>query len=40
MGAMQECIDTYGGLIWSLARRYLSTGSEAEEEKETDVQHA
>ncbi len=29
--AVQECINTYGGLIWSLARRMLSNSDEAED---------
>ena len=29
--AVQECIDRYGGLIWSLARRMLSDASQAED---------
>jgi len=29
--AVQECLDTYGGLIWSLARRMLSNSEEAED---------
>ena len=29
--AVQECINTYGGLIWSLARRMLSNSEEAED---------
>jgi RNA polymerase sigma-70 factor (ECF subfamily) len=31
MGAMQECIDEYGGLIWSLARRFCASPFEAED---------
>jgi len=31
MAAMQECIDTYSGLIWSLAHRVLPSASEAED---------
>ncbi|NNF42218.1 MAG: sigma-70 family RNA polymerase sigma factor [Phycisphaerales bacterium] len=30
MAAMQGCIDTFGGLVWSLARRFLAP-SEAED---------
>lgn len=30
-GAVRECIDRYGGLIWSLARRLLHTQAEAED---------
>jgi RNA polymerase sigma-70 factor (ECF subfamily) len=30
-GAVQECIDRYGGLIWSLARRLIHTQAEAED---------
>ncbi len=30
-GAVQECIDRYGGLVWSLARRFLANQSEAED---------
>lgn len=29
--AVQECIDTYGNLIWSLARRYLRNSANAED---------
>jgi RNA polymerase sigma-70 factor (ECF subfamily) len=29
--AVQECIDQYGGLIWSVARRLLGNHSEAED---------
>lgn len=29
--AVQECLNTYGGLIWSLARRMLSNVEEAED---------
>lgn len=29
--AVQECIDTYGNLIWSIARRYLRNSSLAED---------
>jgi RNA polymerase sigma factor (sigma-70 family) len=29
--AVQECIDTYGGLVWSLARKLSPTSSEAED---------
>jgi RNA polymerase sigma-70 factor (ECF subfamily) len=29
--AVQECIDTYGGLIWSIARRYLRNSNVAED---------
>lgn len=31
MAAMQECIDEYSGLVWSLARRASISPSEAEE---------
>jgi RNA polymerase sigma-70 factor (ECF subfamily) len=31
MSAMQSCMDTYGGLVWSLARRLCPTASEAED---------
>ncbi|MHC5004355.1 MAG: RNA polymerase sigma factor [Planctomycetota bacterium] len=31
MSAMQDCIDTYGGLVWSLARRFCPTAAEAED---------
>ena len=30
-GAVAECVDTYGGLVWSLARRTLNRPSEAED---------
>ena len=29
--AMRECIDAHGGLVWSLARRFLSNRAEAED---------
>ena len=29
--AVQECIDQYGGLIWSVARRFLRNHAEAED---------
>jgi len=29
--AVQECMDTYGGLVWSLARRYTPTAADAED---------
>lgn len=29
--AVQDCIDQYGGLVWSLARRMLSNSDEAED---------
>lgn len=29
--AVQECIDRYGGLVWSLARRFTSTEPDAED---------
>ncbi|MBL8756981.1 MAG: sigma-70 family RNA polymerase sigma factor [Phycisphaerae bacterium] len=29
--AMQSCMDTYGALVWSLARRFCPTASEAED---------
>ena len=29
--AVQECIDTYGGLVWSLARKLSPTSAEAED---------
>ena len=28
---MRECLDRYSGLVWSLARRFLGTSSEAED---------
>jgi RNA polymerase sigma-70 factor (ECF subfamily) len=31
MAAMQDCIDEYGGLIWSLARRFCPSPAEAED---------
>jgi RNA polymerase sigma-70 factor (ECF subfamily) len=31
MAAMQECIDEYGGLIWSLARRLCPSPAQAED---------
>ncbi|MFG0284608.1 MAG: RNA polymerase sigma factor [Phycisphaerales bacterium JB039] len=29
--AAQECLDTYGGLVWSLVRRFLRNRSDAED---------
>ena len=29
--AVQDCLDTYGGLVWSLARRMLPDANEAED---------
>lgn len=29
--AVQQCLDTYGGLVWSLARRMLSNADDAED---------
>ncbi len=29
--AVQECLDTYGGLVWSLARRMSPNGDDAED---------
>lgn len=29
--AVKECMDTYGGLVWSLARRYLDSAADAED---------
>lgn len=29
--AVQECLNTYGGLVWSLARRMLANSEEAED---------
>jgi RNA polymerase sigma-70 factor (ECF subfamily) len=29
--AVKECMDTYGGLVWSLARRYSDSASDAED---------
>lgn len=31
MAAMQACMEAYGGLVWSLARRFCPTTSEAED---------
>jgi RNA polymerase sigma factor (sigma-70 family) len=31
MMAMQSCMDTYGGLVWSLARKFSPSASEAED---------
>ncbi len=31
MAAMQGCIDEYGGLIWSLARRFCASPTDAED---------
>ena len=31
MAAMQECIDHYGPLIWSLARRFSANATDAED---------
>jgi RNA polymerase sigma-70 factor (ECF subfamily) len=30
-GAVRECMDTYGGLVWSLARRYSESAADAED---------
>jgi RNA polymerase sigma-70 factor, ECF subfamily len=30
-GAVKECLDRYSGLVWSLARRFLGSSSEAED---------
>lgn len=30
-GAVNECLDRYGDLVWSLARRYLRNGADAED---------
>ncbi len=30
-GAVADCIETYSGLVWSLARRFLSNEADAEE---------
>ena len=30
-GAMASCVDRYANLIWSLARRFTSGGTEAED---------
>ncbi|MGD8339849.1 MAG: sigma-70 family RNA polymerase sigma factor [Gammaproteobacteria bacterium] len=29
--AVKECMDTYGGLVWSLARRYSESAADAED---------
>ena len=31
VGAMQQCIEQYGGLIWSLSRRMTASSTDAEE---------
>jgi RNA polymerase sigma factor (sigma-70 family) len=31
MAAMQECLDEYGGLVWSLARRFCASPADAED---------
>ncbi len=31
LAAVQECIDRYGGLVWSLARRFLAGQADAED---------
>ena len=31
MAAMQECINQYGGLVWSLARRFSASAADAED---------
>jgi RNA polymerase sigma factor (sigma-70 family) len=36
--AVQECIDRYGGLVWSLARQYTAGGSGGQAETEDAVQ--
>lgn len=30
-GAVRECMDQYGGLVWSLARRYSESAADAED---------
>ena len=30
-GAVQECLDTYGGLVWSIARKLLRNSDDAED---------
>jgi len=30
-GALEECLDRYGGLVWSLARRFSATPADAED---------
>lgn len=30
-GAVEDCLDTYGGLVWSIARRMLRDANEAED---------
>jgi RNA polymerase sigma-70 factor (ECF subfamily) len=30
-GAVEECLDRYGGLVWSIARRFSSSTSDAED---------
>jgi RNA polymerase sigma-70 factor (ECF subfamily) len=30
-GAVEECLDQYGGLVWSLARRYFARHTDAED---------
>lgn len=30
-GAVRECIDRFSGLVWSLARRFCTSGTEAED---------
>jgi DNA-directed RNA polymerase specialized sigma24 family protein len=29
--AVKECMDTYGGLVWSLARRFTDSVADAED---------
>ena len=31
VAAMKECLDAYGGLVWSLARRLLVPGADVED---------
>ncbi len=30
-GAVSECLDRYGGLVWSIARRFLANSADAED---------
>ncbi|WP_231953995.1 sigma-70 family RNA polymerase sigma factor [Pirellulimonas nuda] len=30
-GAVEACIDRYGGLVWTIARKYLASASDAED---------
>lgn len=39
LDAMRECIDQYGGLVWSLARRWSRTAADAEDATQEICRH-